>query len=436
MIKRDKYLNQLISNKENGFPKVITGVRRCGKSYLLKEIYKKYLLDNGVSKDHILIIELDDYKNSKYRDPIELGVYVKELCKNKSMYYVFLDEIQEVYSIVNPNLTDGKHVLAKKNDEHVVSFVDVVLGLSREKNIDLYVTGSNSKMLSTDIVTEFRDKAVNIHLSPLSFEEFHSYKNKSVVEDFYEYMQFGGMPLAVLKKSEDDKKEYLKNLFDTTYFKDIIEHNKLKRSESLDELCNIISEQTGQLLNSKKIADTFRSVKHESIDEETIEKYINYFKDSFLLKQSTRYDIKGRSEIGALRKYYFIDTGLRNARLNFVFPDEGQMLENIIYNELIYNGYSVNIGTFDNVEKDKDGKSIRKTYEVDFYATKGNKSYYIQASDDIANEKTRQREIKPYILLNDEITKIVVVNKPINETRDKNGFTIIGVTDYLLRYIK
>ena len=202
MIKRDKYLNQLISNKENGFPKVITGVRRCGKSYLLKEIYKKYLLDNGVSKDHILIIELDDYKNSKYRDPIELGVYVKELCKNKSMYYVFLDEIQEVYSIVNPNLTDGKHVLAKKNDEHVVSFVDVVLGLSREKNIDLYITGSNSKMLSTDIVTEFRDKAVNIHLSPLSFEEFHSYKNKSVVEDFYEYMQFGGMPLAVLKKSE------------------------------------------------------------------------------------------------------------------------------------------------------------------------------------------------------------------------------------------
>ena len=436
MINRDKYLNQLIANKENGFPKVVTGVRRCGKSYLLKEIFKNYLLESNVHEDHILIIELDDYKNSKYRDPIELGTYVKEQCKDESMYYVILDEIQEVYSIVNPNLTDGRHVLAKKSDEHVVGFVDVILGLSREKNIDLYVTGSNSKMLSTDIVTEFRDKAINIHLSPLSFEEFHNYKNKSVFEDFYEYMQFGGMPLAVLKNKEDDKKEYLKNLFETTYFKDIIEHNKMKRSESLDELCNIISQQTGQLLNSKKIASTYKSVKHETIDEETIEKYINFFKDSFLIKQSSRYDVKGRSEIGALRKYYFIDTGLRNARLNFVFPDEGQMLENIIYNELDYNGYSINIGTFDNVEKDKNNKSIRKTYEVDFYAVKGNKSYYIQVSNDISSENTRQREIKPYMFLNDEITKIVVINKPISETKDDNGFTIIGITDFLLSYIK
>lgn len=436
MINRDKYLNQLIANKENGFPKVVTGVRRCGKSYLLKEIFKNYLLESNVHEDHILIIELDDYKNSKYRDPIELGTYVKEQCKNESMYYVILDEIQEVYSIVNPNLTDGRHILAKKSDEHVVGFVDVILGLSREKNIDLYVTGSNSKMLSTDIVTEFRDKAINIHLSPLSFEEFHNYKNKSVFEDFYEYMQFGGMPLAVLKNKEDDKKEYLKNLFETTYFKDIIEHNKMKRSESLDELCNIISQQTGQLLNSKKIASTYKSVKHETIDEETIEKYINFFKDSFLIKQSSRYDVKGRSEIGALRKYYFIDTGLRNARLNFVFPDEGQMLENIIYNELDYNGYSINIGTFDNVEKDKNNKSIRKTYEVDFYAVKGNKSYYIQVSNDISSENTRQREIKPYMFLNDEITKIVVINKPISETKDDNGFTIIGITDFLLSYIK
>ena len=436
MICRDKYFNQLIDNKDNGFPKVVTGVRRCGKSYLLKNIYKKYLLKNGIHKDHILIIELDDYKNSKYRDPIELGTYIKKQCKNKSMYYVFLDEVQEVYSIINPNLTNGKHVLAKKSDKHVIGFVDVILGLSREKNIDLYVTGSNSKMLSTDIVTEFRDKSINIHLAPLSFEEFHNYKKGNAVEDFYEYMQFGGMPLTILKKSSEEKKEYLKDLFETTYFKDILEHNKLKRSESLDELCNIISEQTGQLLNSKKIADTYRSVKHKKIDEETVEKYINYFKDSFLLKQTARYDIKGRSEIGALRKYYFVDTGLRNARLNFVFPDEGQMLENIIYNELIYNGYSVSVGTFDNIEKNKKGKSIRKTYEIDFFANKDNKSYYIQICNDISNKKTRQREISPYILLNDEITKIIVINKPINENKDENGFTIIGVIDFLLKYIK
>ncbi|MBQ6334975.1 MAG: ATP-binding protein [Erysipelotrichaceae bacterium] len=436
MIKRDKYLNLLISNKENGFPKVITGVRRCGKSYLLKEIYKQYLLDQGVSEDNILLIELDDDKNSKYHDPLELGTYVRERCKGKTMCYVFLDEIQEVYTIVNPNLTDGKHVLARKNDEHVISFVNVVLGLSREKNIDLYVTGSNSKMLSTDIITEFRDKAVNINLSPLSFEEFFNFKSGSAAEAFYEYMQFGGMPLTVLKEKEDDKKEYLTNLFETTYFKDILEHNHLKRSESLDELCNIISEQTGQLLNSKRIADTYRSVKHESIDKETVEKYLGFYKDAFLLRQAGRYDIKGGSEIGALRKYYFVDTGLRNARLNFVFPDEGQMLENIIYNELIYNGYTVNIGTFDNVEKDENGKSIRKTYEVDFYAKKNNRFYYIQVADNISDSKTRQREIKPYVLLNDEIIKIIVINKPVNESRDEHGYTIIGVTDFLLRYIK
>ncbi len=436
MIKRDKYLNLLISNKENGFPKVITGVRRCGKSYLLKEIYKQYLLDQGVSENNILLIELDDDKNSRLHDPLELGIYVREQCKNKKMCYVFLDEIQEVYTIVNPNLTEGKHVLAKKNDEHVISFVNVILGLSREKNIDLYVTGSNSKMLSTDIITEFRDKAVNINLSPLSFEEFYNFKNGSAAEVFYEYMQFGGMPLAVLKENEDDKKDYLRNLFETTYFKDILEHNHLKRSESLDELCNIVSELTGQLLNSKKIADTYQSVKREAIDKETVEKYLDFYKDAFLLRQACRYDIKGRSEIGALRKYYFVDTGLRNARLNFVFPDEGQMLENIIYNELIYNGYTVNIGTFDSVEKDKSGKSIRKTYEVDFYAKKNNRSYYIQVADNIVGNKTRQREIKPYMLLHDETIKIIVINKPVNESRDENGYTVIGVTDFLLRYIK
>lgn len=435
MIKREKYLSQLIKAKNNGFPKVITGIRRCGKSFLLKEIYRDYLLSEKTPPNHIITIDLDEDKNAPYRDPIRLGEYVRSICTEKEKYYVFLDEIQKVYSIINPNLTDGKHLPATANDSDIISFVDVVLGLSHERNIDLYVTGSNSKMLSSDIITEFRDKATNIHLAPLSFEEFYNYTGGYETEALYTYMQYGGMPLAVLKDDEE-KKEYLKGLFETTYFRDIVERNHLRRGEELDELCNIISASSGELLNSERISNTFLSVRKSKIDKKTVEDYVGYFVDAFLLREVRRYDIKGRKEIGALRKYYFTDTGLRNARLNFVFPDEGQMIENIVYNELCYNGYSVNVGTFDSVEKDKNGKSIRKTNEVDFYAQKGIRAYYIQVTSDMSDENTRKREIRPYILLNDQIQKIIVVNKPIKENRDEKGFTIIGVTDFLLRFIK
>lgn len=435
MIPRDKYLNQLISNRNNGFPKIITGIRRCGKSYLMKEIYKQYLLSQGMPEENILIIELDDYRNIKYRDPILLGEYVRDYCKTRTECVVFLDEIQLVYSIINPNLTEGKHVLAGENDTEIVSFVDVVLGLSRERNIDLYVSGSNSKMLSSDIVTEFRDKAVTIQVQPLSFEEYYNYKGGSTTEAILEYMQFGGMPLAVLK-GESEKKEYLKGLFETTYFKDILERNRLRKGSSLDELCNIISAGTGTLLNAEKISNTYRSVKHEIIDKQTIEKYINCFIDSFIIKEVRRYDLKGRAEIGALRKYYYVDTGLRNARLNFAFSDEGQMLENIVYNELVYNGYSVNIGTFESIEKNREGKSVRNTNEVDFFARRGPRQYYIQVTSDITNAETRSRELRPYMMLNDNVQKIVVINKPINECLDESGFTIIGAADFLLRFIK
>ncbi|MCQ2496722.1 MAG: ATP-binding protein [Lachnospiraceae bacterium] len=435
MINREKYLMQLIGNKDNGFPKVITGMRRCGKSYLLKEIYIEYLISQGIDKNHILVIELDDDRNVLYRNPIALGKYVREFCNDSSMYYVFIDEIQLVFNILNPSLTKGEIIPAKTNDTEIVSFVDVILGLSREKNIDLYVTGSNSKMLSSDIITEFRDKAVNITIAPLSFDEFYKYRGISEIEAIYEYMQYGGMPLAVLK-AEDEKKEYLKNLFETTYFRDIIERNHLRKSESLDELCNILSESTGQLLNSEKLANTYKSVKKEGIDKHTVEKYIDYFKDSFLIREARRFDLKGRQEIGALRKYYFEDTGLRNARLNFVYPDEGQMLENIVFNELQYNGYSVCVGEFDSIEKDVNGKSVRKTNEVDFYAVKGNRRMYIQVTADMTDAKTKEREIRPYILLNDQIQKIIVVNKPIKEMLDDKGFMIVGITEFLLRFIK
>ena len=276
---------------------------------------------------------------------------------------------------------------------------------------------------------------VNIHLSPLSFDEFYTYRGGSKTEALYEYMQYGGMPLAV-QKSEDDRKEYLKGLFETTYFRDIIERNKLRKSSSLDELCNIISTSTGELLNAEKISNTYVSVKHEKIDKQTVEKYIGYFGDAFLLREARRYDLKGRAEIGALRKYYFTDTGLRNARLNFAFPDEGQILENIVYNELIYQGYTVNVGTFDSIEKNKAGTSVRKTNEVDFFARKGVRQYYIQVTADISDARTKARECRPYFLLNDQVRKIIVVGKPINECLDDSGFTIIGATDFLLRFIK
>ncbi|MDC8913623.1 ATP-binding protein [Metamycoplasma hyosynoviae] len=435
MIERKLYLSKLIALKNNGFPKVITGIRRCGKSYLLKEIYKNYLIENGVSERNIIIVELDDLRNIKYRNPIELDKYIREKCDKSCVNYIFIDEIQLVDPIVNPIYTKGEYIIAKKDNNNIISFVEVVLGLSREKYIDLYVTGSNSKMLSSDIITEFRDKAINITLGPLSFEEFCNFKKNSSSDTVFEYMQYSGMPLAVLKNA-NEKKEYLKNLFETTYFKDILEHNNLTKTELLDSLCNIISEWTGNLFNSEKIVNTYKSITKEKIDKDTVKKYIDFFIDSFILKEASRYDIKGKREIGALRKYYFVDNGLRNARLNFTYEDEGQMLENLIYNELIYNGYTVNIGTFGKKEKNEAGKSISKIYEIDFIATKGPKKYYIQVSNDISNPEIKARELKPFLAHKDHIQKILVINKTLEETTDNNGFTIIGVSDFLLKFIK
>ena len=428
MIERPKYLNQLISAKNNGFPKVITGIRRCGKSYLLKEMYTRYLKEEcHVSSDNIVVIELDDDRNAELRNPIALGKYVRDYCKGKNDCYVILDEIQKVTSIINPAFTNGQIVLAKDGDENVITFVDVVLGLSREPNIDLYVTGSNSKMLSSDIVTEFRDKATKIHLSPLSFDEYANYKKGYAPEMINDYITYGGMPLAVLEENEERRKNYLKSLFKTTYFSDILEHNRLNKSEALDELSDIISDSVGGLINSERISNTYQSVKKEAI---------NYFLDAFIIQEATRYDVKGRNEIGALRKYYFTDLGLRNARLNFSKPDEGHMLENVIFNELLYNGYSVNVGTYERVERNKDNKNVKKKYEIDFLATKGTRIFYVQVADDISKDETLEREKKPYNHLKDPIQKILVVNKPYKEMRDPDGYVLIGIADFLLRFIK
>lgn len=435
MIERPKYLKQLIDAKENGFPKVITGIRRCGKSYLLKDIYKNHLLNNGVKKENIIILELDDDRNEKFRNPIELGKHVRSLCGGNTMHYVFLDEIQKVYTIVNPTLTEEKIVLAKDTDKEVISFVDVVLGLSREPNIDLYVTGSNSKMLSSDIITEFRDKATEIHMLPLSFEEYYNYVGGSKVDAFDEYMMHGGMPLAVLS-SNIEKETYLKKLFKKTYYADILDRNSINKSESLDELCKILSTSIGDLLNSDKIASSYQSIKHEKIDKDTVTKYLGFFKDAFIINEVSRYDLKKKENVGATRKYYFTDVGLRNALLNFTFFDEGKVLENIIYNELVYHDFNFTVGTFESYEKNKEGKTIRVNYEMDFYATRGAEAYYFQIAADVSDLKTKDREIKPFTKINDGVQKVLVIKRNNPAMRDENGYIIIGAIDFILNFIK
>ncbi len=436
MIVRDKYLHLLIDSKQNGFPKVITGIRRSGKSYLLNTIYKNHLIDNGVKDENIIILDLTKLSNAYYRDPIYLYDHILDLTKDKSqVYYVILDEIQEVYSIVNLALTEGKHKKATSKDVDIISFVDVILDLGSKENIDLYVTGSNSKMLSSDIVTEFRDKATNIQIRPLSFEEFCNYQNKDANLLMDDYMLYGGMPLAVLKEGID-KENYLKGLFETTYLKDIVERNKIRKEEALDEIATLLATCVGDCINSERIANLYKSKTKNKIDSSTINNYINSFLNSFIISEAFRYDLKGKNIITSTKKYYYIDTGLRNARLNFIYSDTGKLLENVVYNELIYNDYKVSVGTFDVFGKDESNKTIRKTLEIDFLAAKGNRMYYIQVCEDYSSEATKNRELKPYIALNDQIQKIIVINKPIKEMRDEKGFTIIGICDFLLRFIK
>ena len=431
MIERPLYLDKLIKSKDNGFPKVITGLRRCGKSYLLTDIFPMYLRSLGIEEKSILYIALDDDKNQDLRDPIELGTHVRSLTKDQSRrFYVFLDEIQKVFTIVNPQLTGGKHVLATEEDKEVISFVDVVLGLSREKNIDLYVTGSNSKMLSSDIVTEFRDKATEILVQPLSFAEYHAYSSKDALADYFEYALHGGMPLAVLKEG-NEKEDYLVSLFRKLYFKDIIEHHHFRKSENLDEVCTFLSQTSGQLLNVTKLADRLRSEKKATISRDAVSDYVDAFEDAFMVRKAERFDLKGGAMIGATRKYYFTDTGLRNARLGFAFPDMGQIMETIIFNELLYRGYKVSIGCFDSVEK-QNGKNAHASYEIDFYARRADGDLYVQACYSIGDANTKAREKRPFDLLRDSRRKVIVVADPIPPSKTEEGYEVLNVVDFLL----
>lgn len=430
---RDKYLNQLIEAKENGFPKVITGIRRCGKSYLLDTIYREYLENSGVNPKNIVYIDLEDALNYKYWDPLYLYEYVLDISKGREgVVYVMIDEIQHVYKIKNPNLTNGDHIKAKDDDEDAISFVNVILGLSKKKNLDVYVSGSNSKTLSSDIATELRNKETEIKVEPLSFKEFLDATKLEPEAALNEYMFHGGMPLSLYEKNDASKEEYLLGLIKKTYIKDIIERKGFRNEEAVREVLNLLSSCIGQLINSSNIAHYFESIKKQKIDNRTVQDYIDSFIDCFLIKKAERYDIRGKAKIGAQYKYYFSDLGLRNALLNFLHSDNGSSLENVIYNELIYRGFNVDIGIIETSEPNKNGNYVRKQREVDFIATRGSEKYYIQSAFSLNSQEVYFKEKESISKISDFNKKIIVVRDPITIRRDEKGIETIGAVEFLL----
>ena len=425
MIARPDYLNKLISKKENGLIKIITGNRRCGKSYLLFTIYHEYLVSAGIAENQIIELALDETVNAKYRNPIELDSYIRSLVSDKSkQYYVFLDEIQKVDEIQNPYVD---------NPDSKITFVDTVLGLMKIKNVDLYITGSNSKMLSSDILTEFRDRGDEIRVYPLSFAEFYTSFKGDKNEAWKEYYTYGGMPLAVTKKTPEEKSKYLKNLFTGTYLKDVLERHTITNSTSdLEELLNIISSSIGSLTNPLNLSNTFKTVKKRNLAPETISTYLDYFKDAFLIDSAVRYNIKGKKYISTPLKYYFVDVGLRNARLNFRQQEENHIMENIIFNELKIRGFDVDIGVIEHNTKDATGKSRRNFLEIDFVANRGNNRFYIQSALHLDTQEKREQETQSLNRIHDSFKKIVVVKDDIEPWQDDKGIQYIGIEQFLL----
>lgn len=425
IIKRDRYLNKLITKKGNGLIKVITGIRRCGKSFLLFELYHEYLNSIGVSDVNIIELALDDIANIRYRNPMELDQYVRgHILDKEEKYYVFLDEIQKVSEIQNPFVNDP---------DAKIGFVDVLLGLMKIKNVDIYVTGSNSRMLSSDILTEFRDRGDEIRINPLTYSEFHSAFEGEKSHAWREYYTYGGMPLILTRKTHEEKSKYLKDLFARTYLSDVLEHNRVANDQMiLEDLLNIVSSSVGSLTNPTKLANTFQSVKQTSVSPNTIGKYLDYFIDAFIMYKSFRYDIKGKRYIETPLKYYFTDVGLRNARLNFRQQEENHIMENIIFNELMAREFDVDVGVVEYNSKNGDGKKICSQLEVDFVANKGSRRYYIQSAFSISDEEKRKQEINSLIRIADSFRKIVVVREDIVPWHDEHGILYVGIEQFLL----
>ena len=408
-IKRDVYLNKLISRMGNDLIKVVTGIRRCGKSYLLFELFYNYLKEQGVEDDHIIKLALDDRKNKKYRDPDVLCEFVYGQIVDDKPYYILLDEVQ-----------------------FVNEFEDVLNSFLHIKNADTYVTGSNAKFLSKDIITEFRGRGDEVHVSPLSFKEFYSVFDGSKEDAWKQYCLYGGLPKVLEYKADEDKVAYLKNIFEETYLTDIKERHNIRNDSELDELLDILSSSVGSLTNPKKLSDTFKSVKQVSIHPNTINVYLEYLVDSYLIAQSKRYDIKGKKYINTPSKYYFTDIGLRNARLNFRQYEETHIMENVIYNELNVKGFNVDVGVVD-YRRDVDGKSVRVQAEVDFVCNKADKRYYIQSALSIPSAEKMQQEQNSLMRISDSFKKIIIVKDVIKSHYNDDGVLILNLFDFLLQ---
>ena len=406
-IRRDNYLKQLVERRNNGMVKVVTGIRRCGKSYLLFTLFKRYLLENGVAPDHVIEIALDGIEDEELRDPKVCYEYIRDEMEDDGIYYLLLDEVQ-----------------------FMPRFEEVLNSLLRIKNIDIYVTGSNSRFLSSDIVTEFRGRGDEVRIYPLSFAEFYSVYDGDYDDAWDDYMTFGGLPQIAGLQSERRKADYLKNIFVNVYLKDVIERNRIQNEEEIGILVNVLASAIGSLTNPTKIANTFASERQMQYTNKTISRHIDFLEEAFLISKAARYDIKGRKYIGANQKYYFTDPGLRNARLNFRQQEPTHLMENIV--ELLIRGYNVDVGMMDAYEKNKEGKRVRKQLEVDFVVNQGSQRYYIQVAYDLSSEQKQEQEFHSLRNIPDSFKKIIIVNGSKKPWRNDEGFVIMGMKYFLL----
>jgi len=409
IIKRDLYLNKLIERKHNGLIKVITGIRRCGKSFLLFKLFKNHLLSEGVKEDHIIELNFDDFENEEYQDPTVTSPYLKGKIVDSDMYYFLLDEIQ---------------LLGK--------FEAVLNGLLRLDNVDIYVTGSNAKFLSKDVITEFRGRGDQVHIYPLSFKEFFEARNTDKMTALEEYLTYGGIPLILSMKTHEAKANFLHNLFIETYLKDIINRNNLVNNDELKELVNIISSSIGSLTNPTKLSNTFKSVKNVNLSVPTISKYLEHLTDSFLINKSIRYNIKGRKYIDTPSKYYFSDLGIRNASINFRQNEKTHLMENLIYNELLIRGYNIDVGEVPLVVRDENKIQIRKTLEVDFVCNLIDKRLYIQSAYSIHDEEKYIQESRSLLNIQDNFRKIIITYDYGRKHYTDDGIIIMSIFDFLL----
>ncbi len=427
-IKRDQYLNQLIRKKDNGRVKIITGIRRCGKSFLLFELFRKYLREEGVADSQIIEVQLDEIDNIKYRNPFALNDHIKQqIVDNGQRYYVMIDEVQLCAEIPNPYVDDP---------DEKVTFIDTVLGLMKMKNVDIYVTGSNSKMLSQEVLTQFRDRGDEIHLQPLSFAEFKScYPDQE--HAWRDYCIYGGMPYVLQLETREEKSRYLKELFEETYLRDIVERKDVRNDqEILEVLLDFISSAIGSLTNPSKLENRFLTEKKMNVSHTTISKYLGYFKEAYIIDSAKRYDVKGAAYFDTPLKYYFSDIGLRNARLNFRQVEESHIMENVLYNDLVRRGYNVDVGVVGYSKKEKDHtgkvKSVRVQLEVDFVVNRGDQRYYIQSALNIDSQEKQEQETNSLKRIDDSFRKIVVVKDDIIPWHDERGILYIGVQEFLL----